>query len=300
MTPEDFVAKWKRVGVKESVAAQIHFNELCDLLGVDKPLDVDPEGEFYTFEKSIGKEDYADVWYKEYFAWDYKSAWKRGLEAAYGQLLTYREDLGNPPLLIVSDVDTIEIHTNFMTIQKHVRRFTLDELLNPEKRRLLKEAWKNPEAFKAPEMMDRPLIWHLRALGAWCFRAPFQIIRALFRFYFWCLRILGSALAVAAAFGLLVGWFPLHFAVVLGSPVAVNTLISIGGDVNAQSRLGDTPLHLATEYNPNPTVITLLLDAGADATARDNEGKTPWDHAQDNEALRGTDAWWRLREGGLD
>ena len=62
-------------------------------------------------------------------------------------MLTYREDLGNPPLLIVSDIDTIEIHTNFTATQKAVRRFTLDDLRCHEKRRLLKEAWENPEVF---------------------------------------------------------------------------------------------------------------------------------------------------------
>ena len=150
MTPEEFVAKWKRVGVKESASAQTHFNELCELLGVDKPLDADPKGEFYTFarglEKSTGGRGFADVWYRGHFAWEYKGK-EKDLGAAFRQLLTYREDLGNPPLLIVSDVNTIEIHTNFTATQKEAKRFTLDDLRDPEKRRLLKEAWENPETF---------------------------------------------------------------------------------------------------------------------------------------------------------
>ena len=150
VTPKAFVEKWKRVGVKESASSQIHFDELCKLLGVDKPLDVDPDGDFYTFERTLerstGGRGYADVWYQDHFAWEYKGK-KKDLRAAYGQLLTYREDLGNPPLLIVSDIDTIEIHTNFTATQKEIKRFTLDDLLDPEKRRLLKEAWENPEAF---------------------------------------------------------------------------------------------------------------------------------------------------------
>ena len=109
MTPEEFVAKWKRIGVKESASAQTHFNELCELLGVDKPLDVDPDGEFYTFERglerSTGGRGFADVWYRDHFAWEYKGK-KKDLKVAYEQLLAYREDLGNPPLLIVSDIDT--------------------------------------------------------------------------------------------------------------------------------------------------------------------------------------------------
>ncbi len=150
MTPEEFVAKWKRVGVKESASAQTHFNELCELLAVDKPLDADPKGEFYTFdrtlEKSTGGRGFADVWYRDHFAWEYKGK-EKDLGAAFRQLLTYREDLGNPPLLIVSDIDTIEIHTNFTATQKEAKRFSLADLLDPEKRRLLRGAWENPEIF---------------------------------------------------------------------------------------------------------------------------------------------------------
>ena len=71
--------------------------------------------------------------------------------------------------------------------------------------------------------------------------------------------------------------------------------------MNAQEDLYSwTPLHYAARFSRNPAVIETLLEAGADASARDNEGKIPWDYAQENEALRGTDAWWRLREGGLE
>ena len=55
MTPEAFVSKWQRIEAKERTIAQTHFNELCDLLGVPKPLDVDAKGDFYTFEKPVEK-----------------------------------------------------------------------------------------------------------------------------------------------------------------------------------------------------------------------------------------------------
>ena len=41
-------------------------------------------------------------------------------------------------------------------------------------------------------------------------------------------------------------------------------------------------------------MIDLLLEAGADANARNAEGKTPWDLAQANEALKGTRTYIRL------
>lgn len=54
------------------------------------------------------------------------------------------------------------------------------------------------------------------------------------------------------------------------------------------------PVHLAVGYNDNPAIVGALLDAGADATARDNRGSTPWDYAQDDKALKGTAAYWHL------
>jgi hypothetical protein len=49
------------------------------------------------------------------------------LKAAYRQLLDYREDLENPPLLIVSDIERIEVHTNFTGLKPVVETITLDE-----------------------------------------------------------------------------------------------------------------------------------------------------------------------------
>jgi hypothetical protein len=37
MTPDTFIAKWKASTLKERSASQSHFNDLCDVLGVDKP-----------------------------------------------------------------------------------------------------------------------------------------------------------------------------------------------------------------------------------------------------------------------
>ena len=55
---------------------------------------------------------WADVWKRDHFGWEYKGKHK-DLDAAYKQLLLYREDLENPPLLVVCDMDRFEVHTNF-------------------------------------------------------------------------------------------------------------------------------------------------------------------------------------------
>src|SRR4051812_37778518 len=96
MTPERFIAKWKRANLSERSAAQQHFQDLCDLLGHPKPADVDPDGTWYTFERGVrttaGRQGWADVWKQGFFAWEYKRKDKhRDLGDAYSQLLRYRE-----------------------------------------------------------------------------------------------------------------------------------------------------------------------------------------------------------------
>lgn len=79
-------------------------------------------------QKTLGGEGFADVWMRGYFAWEYKGKHK-DLVAAYQQLLQYREDLENPPLLVVCDLDRFEVHTNFTNTQKRVFAFELADLL---------------------------------------------------------------------------------------------------------------------------------------------------------------------------
>ena len=71
----------------------------------------------------MGGKGFADVWKRGFFAWEYKGKHKY-LHEAYGQLLDYREDLDNPPLLVVCDQDRFEVHTNFTDTQKQVYSFT--------------------------------------------------------------------------------------------------------------------------------------------------------------------------------
>ena len=49
-----------------------------------------------------------------------------------------------------------------------------------------------------------------------------------------------------------------------------------------------------------PAIITTLLDAGADATAQDIEGKSPFDYAKQNEALADTAAYWALHDAQFE
>ncbi len=115
MTPDQFVAKWQANARGERQASQEHFVNLCDLLGEPTP-NSDPDGSAYAFEKgatkATGGEGWADVWRRGCFAWEYKGR-HRDLEAAHRQLLQYAGALGNPPLLVVSDIARIVVRTNW-------------------------------------------------------------------------------------------------------------------------------------------------------------------------------------------
>jgi len=116
MTPEAFIAKWRGSTLTERSASHQHFLDLCELLEVPKPAEADRHGTEYSFEKSVkklaGEPGFVDVWKKHCFGWEYKGP-RKNLVAAYAQLKQYADDLENPPLLIVSDMQEIRIHTNF-------------------------------------------------------------------------------------------------------------------------------------------------------------------------------------------
>lgn len=98
MTPEQFIGLWKDNRLNERAGAQQHFNDLCELLCVDKPRDPD----HYCFErgakKSGGGDGWADVWKRGCFGWENKKP-GRDLTAALKQLTDYALQHENLPLL---------------------------------------------------------------------------------------------------------------------------------------------------------------------------------------------------------
>jgi hypothetical protein len=151
MNASEFIAKWRRVELRERQAAQEHFLDLCALLGQDPPAKADPKGESFCFERGAGKESggegWADVWKKGCFGWEYKGRHK-DLDAAYSQLLKYRESLENPPLLVVCDMDRIVVHTNFTNTPNRVHEVRLEDLGTPRAHEILRAVFFEPEKLK--------------------------------------------------------------------------------------------------------------------------------------------------------
>ena len=153
MTPQEFVNKWANSPLGEKQIAQAHFLDVCRLVGVEMPADGKTEaGEEFVFEPSLklrSGHGFADVYYENHFAIEYKTADKyKDLNAAYEQLLKYREKLNNPPLMAVTDFKRWEIHTNFPNTEKRVYNFSHSEIASSS------EAWAWLRAlFHAPQRL---------------------------------------------------------------------------------------------------------------------------------------------------
>ena len=150
MTPEQFVSKWKASTRSERAAAQEQFIDLCHMLDEQTPGD-DPTGEWFAFEKgankTTGTSGWADVWKAGHFAWENKGKGK-DLKAAFAQLQQYAGALGNPPLLVVSDLQRFRIHTAWTNTVSKVYELTLDDLLDAKGRDILKAVLADPERLR--------------------------------------------------------------------------------------------------------------------------------------------------------
>ena len=151
LTPDAFIAKWRRSELKERSASQEHFIDLCRLLGEPTPAEADPAGEWYCFErgarKDTGGDGWADVWKRGCFAWEYKGQ-RADLDAAFNQLRQYALALENPPLLIMSDMARFRIRTNWTNCVSEVHEFALEDLGDGATRDKLKWAMSDPERLR--------------------------------------------------------------------------------------------------------------------------------------------------------
>jgi hypothetical protein len=147
LTPQEFITRWNNNALTERGGAQAHFDDLCELLGVDKPRDPDN----YCFErgakKAGGGDGWADVWKRGHFGWENKSP-KRDLVKALEQLRAYAGNLDNPPLQIVCDRERIEIHTVFRGYPDEPRTIWLKDIGDPANLQTLRWVFTDPDKLK--------------------------------------------------------------------------------------------------------------------------------------------------------
>lgn len=147
VTPSDFIAKWQGNPLSERAGAQAYFLDLCDVIGVEKPCD--PES--YCFERGATRtgagHGWADVWKRNYFAWENKAPGK-DLSVALKQLMSYALALDNPPLLVVSDRELLQIHTHFTGTPSETHTIRLQDIGTPENQQKLRWLFREPERFR--------------------------------------------------------------------------------------------------------------------------------------------------------
>lgn len=143
MTPAQFITVWQSNKLTERAGAQAHFDDLCELLGVEKPRDSNN----FCFErgakKSGGGDGWADVWKRGFFAWENKKP-GRDLDKALKQLTDYALQLESPPLLVVCDRERIIIHTAFTGYPDEPREIRIEELVEDSKRQVLTWVFTDP------------------------------------------------------------------------------------------------------------------------------------------------------------
>ncbi|MCY4018160.1 MAG: N-6 DNA methylase [Chloroflexi bacterium] len=162
MTPQEFVKKWENTVLSERQVAQAHFLDVCKLVGVDMPGGdgLTADGDIFIFEQPVKKESgrgRADVYHEGRFAVEYKTPDKyKDLDAAYRQLREYKDDLKNPPLLVVTDINHWEIHTNFVNTQNRPYIINHSEIdSKPEVLSLLRDMFHSPQSLHPRHHTER-------------------------------------------------------------------------------------------------------------------------------------------------
>ena len=159
---EAFITKWEHNLLNERATAHEHFADLCRLLQQPTPNDpnpLDPAHESYRFEKPLtkvgGKAGFADVWKRGHFVWEYKTKGKYPtLAEAYKQLLLYKEDLENPPVLVACDIARYEVHIAFTGYRTRIEVFEHVDLRNSETRNLLHAIFTRPQTLRPQERVE--------------------------------------------------------------------------------------------------------------------------------------------------
>ena len=133
MHPSEFATKWHALAPRttEIAAYQEHWRDLCALLGEPTPSS-DATGQHYAFEKPVrkvgtGEAGRADVFLRDRFIVEYKGHGK-DLGRAMQQAFLYARELGNPPLIMASDLVRFNIATNFTGSVPRNLSLTLDDV----------------------------------------------------------------------------------------------------------------------------------------------------------------------------
>lgn len=81
------------------------------------------------------------------------------------------------------------------------------------------------------------------------------------------------------------------------NPDIIIALLNAGAEINKASVVNKTALMYAAEKNTNPDIIIKLLEAGADVSLKNYQGQTALAFAEGNPKIKGTSAYFALKNG---
>ena len=84
------------------------------------------------------------------------------------------------------------------------------------------------------------------------------------------------------------------------NPKILSLLLNLGADINGKDHRGSTPLILAAQFGVSSDVIMLLLEKGANAKVKNNRGMTALDYAKNNAELNNSEAFWALNDASFE
>lgn len=174
-TPEEFIKEWDGVVGSERSNAQIFVNDLCEMLGLDKPKKAiqNHSENAYVFERYLKEHDaeakasnrFIDCYRRGCFVLEAKSVQinresqgaQIALKGAHAQAQNYARSLpaseGRPPFLIIVDVgNCIELYSEFSMTGGNYQpfpypgknRIRIKDLAQKDIRDLLRQIWLDP------------------------------------------------------------------------------------------------------------------------------------------------------------
>jgi hypothetical protein len=157
MTPEKFIEKWRGTKLNEIQSYQLHFNDVCSLVGYEQPqpMGENRQGKKYSYEFSLPTGKRADVYLQDHFIVEYKAPDKyETLKEAQEQVENYAQRL-DAHLLVVTDINNWVITTNFFDTKPITYTFTHEELIDEANLRILQYMFTAPNALHPHRNRER-------------------------------------------------------------------------------------------------------------------------------------------------
>src|SRR5215207_7256286 len=150
LTPQEFAKKGAGVALSERSSYQQHFLDLCAMLGAPAPAEADPAGSSTPSRRGWRRPGAARAspTCGTRTASPSSTRPPQGSEGRLRSAPAVPGGAGHPPLLVVTDTDRYEVHTDFTGTVKRMYRFDNAALPKAENVGVLQALFEDPEALR--------------------------------------------------------------------------------------------------------------------------------------------------------